>query len=199
MKEKLVKQFERMNVGKEVIVAFRQTPREEFVLPEYREEAYEDSALPIMAKQTISQPSAVVLMLDALEVRKDSNVLEIGAGSGYNAALLSKLAKKVYSIERIKQVAEFAQKNLKKIGAKNVKVIHADGKKGYAKAAPYDRIIVTAAAEKIPDILLKQLKDGGILLMPVGPAYGQELIRVRKKGKNLCYEKLGGYAFVPLV
>ena len=125
--------------------------------------------------------------------------MEIGAGSGYNAALLSKLAKKVYSIERIKELAELARKNLKKTGIKNVNVIHSDGKKGYAKEAPYDRIIVTAAAKKIPDTLLKQLKNGGVLLMPGGPEYGQELIRVRRKGKDYLYEKLGGYMFVQLL
>jgi len=160
--------------------------------------ADEDTALPIVAEQTISQPSTVVSMLDALEVGTGMKVLEIGAGSGYNAALLSKLAKKVYSIERIKELVELARKNLKKAGIKNVNVIHADGKKGYAKEAPYDRIIVTAAAKKIPDTLLKQLKNGGVLLMPVGPEYGQELIRVRRKGKDYLYEKLGGYMFVPL-
>jgi protein-L-isoaspartate(D-aspartate) O-methyltransferase len=104
----------------------------------------------------------------------------------------------VYIIERIKELAEFAKKNLKKAGIKNATVICADGKKGYAKEASYDRIIVTAAAEKVPEALLKQLKDGGVLLMPVGPEYGQELIRVRRKGKDFLYEKLGGYVFVPL-
>ncbi len=187
-----------MKISRNVISAFKQTPREEFVLPEWRDAAYEDSALPIIAEQTISQPSTVVIMLDALEVKEGMKVLEIGAGSGYNAALLSKLAGQVYSIERIKELAEFAKKNLKKAGIKNVTVIHADGKKGYAKEAPYDRIIVTAAAEKIPDVLLKQLKDGGVLLMPVGPEYGQELIRVRRKGKEYFHEKLGAYVFVPL-
>ncbi len=198
MKERLVKQFEKMKISKQVIAAFKQVPREEFVLPEWKEAAYEDSALPIIAGQTISQPSTVALMLDALEVKKGMKVLEIGAGSGYNAAVLSKIAGKVYSIERIKELAEFAKKNLARAGIKNVNVIHADGKKGYAKEAPYDRIIVTAGAEKIPEALLKQLKDGGILLMPVGPEYGQELIRARRKGKDYLYEKLGGYVFVPL-
>jgi len=196
MKAQLIKQFEKMGISKKVIDAFKKVSREEFVLPEWKEAAYEDSALPIIAGQTISQPSTVVLMLDALEAK--GKVLEIGAGSGYNAALLSKLADKVYSIERIKELADFAKKNLKKAGIRNVTVIHSDGKKGYAKEAPYDRIIVTAAAEKIPDILLKQLKDGGVLLMPVGPEYGQQLIRVRRKGKDYLYEKLGGYVFVPL-
>ena len=196
-KERLLIQFERMGISRKVRMAFKQVPREEFVLPEWKEEVYEDCALPIIAGQTISQPSTVVLMLDALEVKEGMKVLEIGAGSGYNAALLSKIAGRAYSIERIKKLAEFAKKNLKKIGIKTVTVIHSDGKKGYAKEAPYDRIIVTAAAEKIPDVLLKQLKEGGVLLMPVGPEYGQELIRVRR-GKEYSYEKMGGYVFVPL-
>ncbi len=198
MKEILIRQFERMRISKKVISAFKQVAREEFVLPEWKEAAYEDSALPIIAEQTISQPSTVVLMLDALEVKEGMKVLEIGAGSGYNAALLSKIADKVYSIERIKELAEFAKKNLKRTGITNVTVICADGKKGYAKEAPYDRIIVTAAADKIPETLLKQLKDNGVLLMPVGPEHGQELIRVRRKGKDYFHEKLGGYVFVPL-
>ncbi len=198
MKERLIRQFERMGVSKKVISAFKQIPRETFVLTEYRDLAYEDTALPIISKQTISQPSTVVLMLDALEVKENMKVLEIGAGSGYNAALLSKLAKKVYSIERIKELAEMAKRNLKKAGIENATIIHSDGKKGYSKEAPYDRIIVTAAAKKIPDVLLKQLKDNGVLLMPVGPEYGQELIRARRKGKEYTYEKLGGYIFVPL-
>lgn len=198
MKEQLIRQFERMRIGKIVIEAFKKVPREEFVLPEWRDSAYEDSALPIIAEQTISQPSTVVLMLDALEMKPGMKVLEIGAGSGYNAALLSKIADKVYSIERIKELAEFAKKNLKRAKITNVTVIHADGKKGHPKEAPYDRIIVTAGGEKIPKALLKQLKNNGVLLMPVGPEYGQQLIRVRRFGKEYTYEKLGGYVFVPL-
>jgi len=198
MKEKLAQQFERMRISRKVIEAFKKVPREEFVLPEWKEAAYEDSALPIKAGQTISQPSTVALMIDALELETGMSVLEIGAGSGYNAAVMSKIAKHVYSIERIKELAEFAKKNLKKIGITNVTIINADGKKGYPEKAPYDRIIITAAAEKIPEQLLKQLKDNGVLLMPVGPEHGQELIRARRKGKDYLYEKLGGYVFVPL-
>lgn len=198
MKEQLIRQFERMRISKPVIEAFKKVPREEFVLPEWRDSAYEDSALPIIAEQTISQPSTVVLMLDALEVGQGMKVLEIGAGSGYNAALLSKIADKVYSVERIKKLAEFAKKNLKRAKITNVTVICTDGKKGHAKEAPYDRIIVTAGGEKIPKALLKQLKNNGVLLMPVGPEYGQQLIRARRIGKEYTYEKLGGYIFVPL-
>ena len=199
MKEILVKQFEKMKISKKVINAFKKIPREDFILPEWKEHAYEDEALPIMEGQTISQPSTVLLMLYELKVQPDMKVLEIGAGSGYNAALLSKLAKKVYSVERIKGLAEFSEDNLLKAGIKNVVVIYADGKKGYAKEAPYDRIIVTAAAKEIPEALLKQLKDGGILLMPVGAIYRQELVRVKRKGKKYQYHKLGAYVFVPLI
>lgn len=197
MKAELIKEYEKLKIDKRVIKAFKETARENFVLPQYKKQAYLDVALPIIAGQTISQPSTVVLMLDALDVEKEMKVLEIGAGSGYNAALLGKLAKKVYSIERIKELAEMAKKNLKE--AKNVEVICADGKKGYQKEAPYDRIIITAAAKTIPKSLLEQLKDKGILLMPVGPEHGQELIRATKKGKKYHYEKLGSYVFVPLV
>lgn len=196
-KEALIKSFKKQ-ASQEVIDAFAKVPRELFVLPGWKDMAYEDIPLPILEEQTISQPTTVVLMINALEVKPKMKVLEIGAGSGYNAAILSKLAKKVYSVERIYRLAKFARENLEKAGIENVKVIHGDGKKGYAPEAPYDRIIVTAAAEKIPGTLLKQLRDNGVLLMPVGPKYGQELIRARRKGKDYLYEKLGGYMFVPL-
>ena len=199
MKHMLIRQFERMKMSKKVIEAFKKVPRELFVLPEWKGHAYDDEALPITEGQTISQPSTVMLMLDALKVGKDMKVLEIGAGSGYNAAILSKLAKHVYSVERIKALAESAAENLQNAEIKNVEVIYADGKKGYAKEAPYDRIIVTAAAQRVPEALLEQLKDGGILLMPIGPMHGQELMRVKRKGNDYNYEKLGSYVFVPLI
>lgn len=189
-------------VGKPVIAAFRKVPRELFVLPEYQDQAYLDEPLPIPAGQTISQPTTVVLMLDALEVRPGMKVLEIGAGSGYNAALLGVLVGpkgKVITIEIIPELAAFARKNLAKAGITNVTVVKADGSKGYAKEAPYDRIICTAAAPRIPQVLVNQLKDNGILLIPVGSGYLQKMVRARKVKGELETEELGDYVFVPLV
>lgn len=187
--------------NKNVIEAFKKVPRELFVLPEYRADAYKDEPLPILAGQTISQPSTVVLMLDALEVRPGQKVLEIGAGSGYNAALLGVLVGtkgKVVSTEIIPELVQFAKKNLKSAGMTNVTVVKRDGSKGYAKEAPYDRIICTAAAPRIPKVLVDQLEDNGILLIPVGSGYLQKMIRARKAKGKLETENLGDYVFVPL-
>ena len=197
----LVKKFEREGISKNVIAAFKKVPREKFVLPSYKTEAYEDTPLPILAGQTISQPTTVVLMLDALEVKPGMKVLEIGAGSGYNAALLGVLvgAKgKVFTTEIIEELAKFAKNNLKKAGLKNVKVLFFDGSKGYEDEAPYDRIICTAGAPRIPDVMVEQLKDDGILLIPVGPEYGQSMVRVRKIKGKVAHENLGSFIFVPL-
>lgn len=185
-----------------VISAFSKVRRELFVPREYKKDAYVDEPLPIPAGQTISQPTTVVLMLDALEAKQGQNVLEIGAGSGYNAALLSVLVGrngKVITTEIVPELVKFAKANLKKAGVKNVVVIHSDGSRGYAKEAPYDRIICTAAAPKIPDVLVKQLKEGGILLIPVGPMYAQRLVKARKVKGRLETEDLGDYIFVPLM
>jgi protein-L-isoaspartate(D-aspartate) O-methyltransferase len=184
-----------------VLDAFRRVKRELFVLPGFKKDAYLDEPLPILAGQTISQPTTVVLMLDAFEVKQGQKVLEIGAGSGYNAALLSVLVGrkgKVVTTEIVPELAEFAKNNLKKAKITNVRVIKSDGSIGYAGEAPYDRIICTAAAQKIPDALVSQLKEGGILLIPVGPMYAQRMIKAGKTRGKLETENLGEYVFVPL-
>ncbi len=186
---------------KAVISAFQKVRRELFVPEEYKKEAYIDEPLPIPAGQTISQPTTVVLMLDALEVKPGHKVLEIGAGSGYNAALLGVLVGekgKVITTEIVPELVKFAKANLKKAGIKNVAIIHSDGSRGYAKEAPYDRIICTAAAPKIPDVLVRQLKEGGILLIPVGQMHAQRMIKARKLKGKLETSDLGDYVFVPL-
>ncbi len=203
-KLQLVEKWEsEIGIGdRRVIAAFRKIKRELFVPAGYREQAYIDEPLPIPAGQTISQPTTVVLMLDALEVRPGQKVLEIGAGSGYNAALLSVLVGekgRVITTEIVPALVKFAKENLKKAGVRNVVVIYSDGSQGYAKEAPYDRIICTAAAPKIPNALVKQLKEGGILLIPVGPMYAQRMIKARKTKGGLETEDLGDYVFVPLV
>ncbi len=185
-----------------VLSAFQKVKREIFVPPELVEEAYSDMALPIGHEQTISQPTTVALMTQALELRKGQKVLEIGAGSAYKAALLAHIVGKngrVVSTEIISELVALARRNLLRAGVKNVILVRTDGSEGYAKEAPYDRIIMTAASPQIPLHLLAQLKDGGILLAPVGGSLGQSMIRVRKlKGGKLSEENLGEYIFVPL-
>lgn len=184
---------------KAVIRAFKKIPREEFMLPAYKDLAYEDNAFPILAGQTISQPTTVMLMLQALELKRGMKVLEIGGGSGYNTALLQELVGdkgEVISTEIIPELVKFANNNLKKIKSK-ARVIQAK-ELGYKKKAPYDRIIVTAGAEKIPKELIDQLKEGGIILIPVGINVQTMIKGLKKKGK-LVTKNLGQFLFVPLV
>lgn len=182
----------------EIIKAFIEIKRENFVLEEYKDQAYRDYPLFIGFGQTISQPTTIMIMLEALKVKPENIVLEIGAGSGYNAALISKLCRKVYAIEKIEKLCDFAKKNLKKSKINNVKVICSDGTLGYENAAPYDRIIITAATPEIPKPLIKQLKLGGILVAPVGSLSEQKMIRLLKTDKELKIIELGSFRFVPL-
>ncbi len=185
-----------------VLRALQKVKRESFVSPGDVERAYQDNALPLGAGQTISQPSTVMEMTQALNVFSGAHVLEIGTGSGYQAALLGVLAGKkgkVITLERKKVLADRAEKNLQQEGLRNIKIVLGDGSSGYKKAAPYDRIIVTAAAPTIPLALLGQLKQGGILIVPVGSLFEQELLRVSKKREGYYIESLGLYQFVPLM
>jgi len=188
-------------MSKAILRAFEEINREDFVLPEYRKYAYVDEPLPTFADQTISQPTTVAIMTQALEPKPGQKILEIGSGSGYQAAILSEIVGptgKVITIERIKDLAEFAKKNLKTY--KNVKVVYADGSKGYIKEAPYDRIIVTAAAKKMPEVLFEQLKENGIMIIPVGAlTWAQRLLKVKKVRGKKGIEDLGPFVFVPLV
>lgn len=182
--------------------AFLRVPREEFVLKSDVKHAYDDYPLPIIHGQTISQPYMVVIMTEALNLGEGQNVLEIGAGSGYQAALIAEivgLEGKVISVEYYSDVAEFARNNLKRYA--NVRVIFSDKGIGYEEEAPYDRIIVTAACHYIPEALLEQLKPNGVLLAPVGSINSQTLIRVTKcgDGKFGQPEDLGPCIFVPLM
>lgn len=169
-----------------VLQAMEGVERHRFVPERMKECAYADEALPIGEGQTISQPYMVALMSECLELRRDESVLEVGTGSGYQAAVLSCLAREVYSVERVERLFLDARERLEMLGYRNVHVVYGDGSRGYEKEAPYDRIIVTAAGSKVPDKLLGQLKEGGILLMPVGGAFMQKLLKIRKvKGKVL--------------
>jgi protein-L-isoaspartate(D-aspartate) O-methyltransferase len=201
MKERLIEYWKNMEVVKDsrIINAFKDIPREEFMLDEYRDKAYYDSAFPIIKGQTISQPTTIMIMTQALEPKKNDKVLEIGSGSGYQAALLSKLCKKIVSIERIHEVAEYAKHNLNRLNIKNVEIIETDGSLGYEKEAPYDKMIVTAASPKIPEIIVNQLKENGVIVIPVGASYSCEIIKAKKIKGKLKKESLGNFSFVPLI
>jgi protein-L-isoaspartate(D-aspartate) O-methyltransferase len=186
---------------KRLIKAFEAVPREEFVSEEHLSEAYGDYPLPIGEEQTISQPTTVMIMTQALRLKEGNKVLEVGAGSGYQAAIISKIVGErgiVITTEIIPKLAEFARRNIKKLGIRNVIIVNHDGSKGYEKEAPYDRIIVTAACPRLPMPLIEQLRENGIIVAPVGSLYGQEMIRgIKKKGK-VETESLGDFVFVPL-
>jgi len=181
-----------------VLDAMRQVPRHLFVPELYRAEAYEDYPLPLSCGQTISQPFIVAYMCEALLLNGDEKVLEIGTGSGYQTAVLSLLAKEVYSIERIAALLEQAQQTLSSLGISNVKLKLADGANGWPEYAPFDAIILSAAPSKVPEPLLKQLADGGRLVAPVGPLGLQTLIRITKHGAHFETERLLDVAFVPM-
>lgn len=181
--------------------AMRRVPRHEFVPPEVRLYAYDDTALPIGEEQTISQPFMVAMMTEALELRGGEKVLEIGTGSGYAAAVLAEIAGEVITVERIKPLADRARKDLERMGYGRVTVICDDGTKGWEKEAPFDGIVVTAGGPKVPESLKQQLKVGGKLVIPVGSAPRfQNLIRVTRTSENeFTEENLGGVLFVPLI
>ncbi len=182
-----------------IIRAFKAVPRELFVPKSFLYEAYGDYPLPIPAAQTISQPTTVAIMTQALELKPDDKVLEIGTGSGYQAAIISKIAKEIISTEIISELVVFSKNNLAAAGIKNVRVLCRDGSKGYEDEAPYDKIIITAATPEIPSHLLKQLKTGEILVAPVGEVHGQEMLKIKKgKYKKLTIKNLGSFVFVPL-
>ncbi|MCS7224644.1 MAG: protein-L-isoaspartate(D-aspartate) O-methyltransferase [Armatimonadetes bacterium] len=186
-------------VTERVLKAFSEVPRHKFVRPENVWQAYEDYPLAIGYGQTISQPYIVALMTDLLALKGNEKVLEIGTGSGYQAAILGRLAATVFTIERIPHLADRAAKILEQLGFKNVYVVVGDGSKGLPPYAPYDAILVTAAASDIPPPLIDQLADGGRLVLPVGDRHLQELIRVIRKGNRIVTERRGPCTFVPLV
>lgn len=187
--------------SKHVVEAMKNVPRHVFVPLDLQSQAYEDRPLPIGEGQTISAPHMVAMMCEALELEENNKVLEVGAGSGYHACVIAYIVKKgeVIAIERIKKLAEKAEKNIKKAKCGRIKIIIGDGTRGYAEEAPYDRILVTAASPEIPKPLIEQLKLGGILLIPVGGRYSQSLLKIRKTEDKIVKENLGDVVFVPLI
>jgi len=184
---------------KRVLEAMRRVPREAFVPEDQYYAAYEDRPLSIGFGQTISQPYIVALMVQALELKGKDKVLELGAGSGYEAAILAELAREVVTVERIAELVEGAKHVLEKLGYSNVKVHLASRELGWPDEAPYGAIIVSAGAPTIPQILLNQLSFGGRLVIPVGSRWQQDLLKVTKKRKGNKVENLGGCYFVPLI
>ncbi|MFA7198620.1 MAG: protein-L-isoaspartate(D-aspartate) O-methyltransferase [Methanoculleus sp.] len=182
-----------------VLAAMRKIPRHLFVPKGFERAAYEDRPLPIGEGQTISQPYIVAVMTEQLELSPQDRVLEIGTGSGYQAALLAELAGTVISLERLPELADRAQQTLARAGVTGVRVVVGDGTKGYPPEAPYDAIIVTAASPSIPEPLIDQLGKGGRLIAPVGPRDCQDLIKLVKQEGRVEKIPLGGVCFVPLI
>ena len=184
-----------------ILEAFRAVPREQFLAAEYAELAYGDHPLPIEAGQTISQPYIVALMIDAAEVKCGDRVLEVGAGSGYAAAVISRIAGEVIAIERHSALVEIARERISKLGYENVRVVEGDGTRGFSADAPYDSILGAASGSHVPQSWIDQLVHGGRIVMPVGDPGGiQKLIKLTKgPGGTMITEDLGGVRFVPLI
>lgn len=182
-----------------VLEAFRTVPRHEFIQPEVRHLAYEDESIPIGEGQTITPPYDVAFMTEALQPKPTDKVYEVGTGSGYQAAILSRLVKEVYSVEIHKPLADGAAQVLKKLGYDNVKSRHGDGYEGWPEAAPFDAVIVTCAPEKVPAPLVAQLKEGGRMIIPIGDRYNQAVyLMVKKNGKLEKVKALRPTLFVPM-
>lgn len=183
-----------------VLSAIESIPREAFVDKQFRDQAYEDTALPIASGQTISQPTVVAWMTYMLTITERMKVLEIGTGSGYQAAILSRLCRRVYTIERHKDLAKLAEKRFQDLRLHNITAKVGDGSKGWLEGAPFDRIIATAAASEVPKALLDQLADGGVMVIPVGEQGGEQiLLRIEREGEQFHTQHLMSVRFVPLV
>jgi protein-L-isoaspartate(D-aspartate) O-methyltransferase len=197
---KLIEHLSSEIEDRRVLEVMARIPREEFVPSEVRHQAYEDRPLPIGCEQTISQPYIIALMTQALELNGSEKVLELGTGSGYQTAILAELARRVVSVERVPELAESARQVLTALGLKNIEIHLAGETLGWPPDAPYDAIMVTAAAPGIPEDLLNQLDIGGRMIIPTGSRYLQELYKVtrRREGKNTV-QNLGGCRFVSLI
>ncbi|MBI2146049.1 protein-L-isoaspartate(D-aspartate) O-methyltransferase [Candidatus Woesearchaeota archaeon] len=200
-KQQLLQFWESLKVEPQLLDAFNAIPREHFVPPTLRAHAYDDHPLPTSRKQSLSQPSTVMVMLKALELAPGQSVFEVGSGVGYQAALISKIigpTGKLITVDVIPELVHASRKNLLELGLHHVTVLEADGGEGFPAQAPFDRIIITAACPTIPQPLLDQLKDGGIVLAPVGDMASQIMVKGTKVKGRLELEFLGQFVFVPL-
>ena len=183
-----------------VLSAIERVPRERFVPPTFEDRAYNNSALPIEDGQTISQPYVVAFMTEALDVGDRMKILEIGTGSGYQTAVLAKLCRRIYTIERYQSLLRRAEARFKDLGLGNITTRYGDGSKGWPEQAPFDRIIVTAAAVDVPPILVEQLTIDGLMVLPIGESgWTQQLVRVSRRVEGFDAEELLSVRFVPLV
>jgi protein-L-isoaspartate(D-aspartate) O-methyltransferase len=182
-----------------VLRVISEVPRHQFIPTALRGTAYDDNPVPIGEGQTISQPFIVAYMLETLQIQPNNVVLEIGTGTGYQAALLGELARQVYTVERVFALHFTAKENLEQLGYSNIEVIHGDGTRGLPERAPFDRIIVAAAAPDVPTSLFEQLVEGGRMVIPVGSPEMQELLLVRKQDGLPVTQQLEGCRFVPLL
>jgi protein-L-isoaspartate(D-aspartate) O-methyltransferase len=196
------RQLKRRGISEpEILEAFRAVPREAFISDEYAHLAYGDHPLPIEANQTISQPYIVALTIQAAEIKPGDKVLEVGAGSGYAAAVISRIAGRVIGIERQHDLVEVARERLSRLGYDNVEIVEGDGTKGCPAHAPFDAIVAAASGSHVPHSFIEQLRDGGRIVMPLGGAgWVQELIKMTKRPDGTVdRENLGGVRFVPLI
>jgi protein-L-isoaspartate(D-aspartate) O-methyltransferase len=190
----LIESLRKRGFSLEIIKAFEEVKREEFILPEYRQFAYSDESLPIQGGQFISQPFAIAFMLDLLHLEDKKKILEVGSGSGYALALISRICpnSKIYGIERLKELQELSVDRLKSYG--NAMIFHGDGTKGYKTQSPYDRILVSAFGEGVPTELLRQLADGGVMVIPIKDS----IYKLTKRDNEITKEEYPGFKFVPL-
>lgn len=199
-KANLIMQLRSQSItDKSILSAVEKVPREKFVPESLRQHAYENASLPIAGNQTISQPYVVARMTQELALKQSDRVLEIGTGSGYQTAILSFLARRIYTVERIRPLLVSAENQLKALKISNVLFRHADGHLGWPEAAPFEKIIVTCQIKNIPETLKAQLKDGGILVAPVGEAGKEMLLKVTRNGVQFKMEELMAVRFVPMV
>ena len=198
-RDAMIRMLARAVRDQRVLDAMREVPRDEFVPEQMRRFAYDDRALPIGEGQTISQPLIVAMMVEALELRPEDRVLDVGTGSGYQAAVLSRIARDVISVERIAALTERARDALVRLHYDNVRVFDASETLGRPEDGPYDAIVVAAGAPHVPRALVDQLAEGGRLVLPVGSRREQQLVRARKTAHGLELARLGACAFVPLI
>jgi len=199
-RESLIKILRGKGISDERILdAFRKVPRHEFLDGAMYAQAYDDNALPIGSGQTISQPYIVALMTQLLDLKKDEKILEIGTGSGFQTAILAQFSRRVYTVESQRELAEISRRRLRNMGYENIAFKHGDGSAGWPQHAPYAKIIVTAAAPEIPEVLGNQLDIGGRMIIPIGDRYHQELIVYDRTDHGFEKRSEGGVVFVPLL